>query len=140
MRHTAFASTTGIVILLAITLASAQHNVATKFDPTKPLTLRGTVTQIDWANPYVHILMKVPGNPRPALWAVEVDSTINLMKNGWSQASLPIGESITVQGFAARNGSNQVSGNSVTRANGSMVYVGTNGTIPPRAVASGPTP
>ena len=35
----------------------AQHTLAAKFDVTKPLTLTGTVTQIDWANPYVHVLM-----------------------------------------------------------------------------------
>jgi hypothetical protein len=140
MRLTAFVFTIGFGALVALSPLSAQHTPAAKFDLTKPQTLRGTVTQIDWANPYVHILMKVPGNPRPVLWAVEVESALTLAKNGWSQASLPLGETITVQGFRARDGSNQVSGNSVAMAGGKSVYTGTNGTLPPRAVASGPTP
>jgi hypothetical protein len=108
------------------------------------MTLKGTVTQIDWANPYVHILMKVPGATRgaaPALWAVEVDGPLLLSARGWTQASLPVGESITVQGYAARDHSNQISGNSIVRAsNGKTVFSGNNGAVPAKAVASGPTP
>src|SRR5215472_16263205 len=103
MRHTRFVLIIGIAILLSAMVAYAQHTLGAKFDLTKPLTLKGTVTQIDWSNPYVHILMKVPGTPRPALWAVEVDGQGILEKNGWSQVNLPIGETITVQGFAARD-------------------------------------
>src|SRR6266581_6181617 len=140
MRHTPFAPTIAIAILLAAS-ASAQHTLAAKFDLKKPLTLKGTVTQIDWANPYVHIVMKVPDSPRPVIWAIEVEGAILLSKNGWSQASLPIGETITVQGFAARDGSKQVSGNSVVMASTrKSVYAGTNGKPPARAVASGPVP
>src|SRR5262249_9192440 len=90
---------------------------------------------------YVHILVKVPGNPRPVLWAVELDSAIALTKNGWSEANLPVGETVTVQGFPARDGSKQMSGNSVVIAsNSKKVYAGTNGTLSQRKVASGPAP
>src|SRR5437764_11451939 len=112
MRHTRFVLIIGMAIMLSAFIASAQHTLAAKFDSTKPLTLKGTVTQIDWANPYVHVIMKVPGTPRPVLWAAELDSAIVLAKNGWSEANLPLGETITVQGYAARDGSKQVSGNS----------------------------
>ena len=122
-------------------LVTAQHTPGAKFDLKKPLTLTGTVTQIDWASPYVHILMKVPGQPQPALWAVEVEGPITLTDNGWSQESLPVGESIRVEGFAARNGSNQVSGNKVTLTSSNKpVYVGVNGTPKARPTATGPTP
>jgi hypothetical protein len=140
MRHTRFVLIIGIAILLSAMVAYAQHTLGAKFDLTKPLTLKGTVTQIDWANPNVHILMKVPGTPRPVLWAVEVDGALTLARNGWSETTLAPGETITVQGFTARDGSKQISGNTVTMANGKKVYSGTNGTIPPRKVASGATP
>ena len=96
-----------------------QHTLAAKFDLTKPLTLTGTVTQIDWANPYVHVMMKVPGDSLPTLWAVEVEGPIVLANNGWSESSLMPGEVIRVEGFIARDGSKQISGKSVvvTRTN-----------------------
>jgi hypothetical protein len=119
----------------------AQHTLAAKFDLTKPMTLTGTVTQVDWANPYVHVLMKVPGQPLPVLWAVEVEGPIILAANGWSETSLAPGEAIRVEGFVARDGSKQISGRSVTVSRtGRPVYVGVNGTPRPRPVATGPAP
>lgn len=141
MRHTGFVWTVSIAILLTGASVSAQHTPAAKFDLTKKQSLKGTVTQIDWANPYVHIIMKVPGSARPVIWAVELESPILLSQNGWSQASLPIGETITAEGFRARDGSNQISGNSVVMSStGKSVYSGTNGARPARAAASGPVP
>jgi len=141
MRQVVVAGTACLAMLFGAVSAPAQHTLAAKFDLTKPLTLTGTVTQIDWANPYVHVLMKVPGKPLPALWAVELEGPLILGNNGWSETSLAPGEAIRVEGFASRDGSNQISGKSVvvTRT-GQPVYVGTNGTPRPRPVASGPTP
>ena len=141
MRRFVLSGAIGIATWVAVLSASAQHTPGAKFDLTKPLSLTGTVTQIDWANPYVHILVKVPGEPLPALWAVEVEGPIVLARNGWSRESLPLGEVIRVEGFAARDGTNQMSGNAVVVAStGRSVYVGTNGTPPERRVASGPAP
>src|SRR3954469_14774569 len=142
MRHSVVWGTFAVAMLCGAISAPAQHTLAAKFDLTKPLTLTGTVTQIDWANPYVHVLMKVDGKPVPTLWAVELDSgPIILANNGWSETSLAAGEVIKVDGFAARNKSNQISGKSVviTRT-GNPGYGRANGT--PRAipVATGPTP
>jgi hypothetical protein len=141
MRQVVVSGTVWLAMLFGAVPAPAQHTLAAKFDLTKPLTLTGTVTQIDWANPYVHVLMKVPGQGLPALWAVEVEGPIILANNGWSETSLTPGEAIRVEGFAARDGSNQISGKSVvvTRT-GRTVYVGTNGTPRALPVASGPTP
>jgi hypothetical protein len=140
MRQIALVFSIFIGIFLSIAPTAGQHTLAAKFDLTKSLTIRGTVTQVDWSNPYVHVLVKVPGTPRPVLWAVELDSALSLTRNGWSEAALAIGENVTVQGFAARDGSKQISGNSVTTASGKKVYAGTNGTPPQRKVASGPVP
>jgi hypothetical protein len=141
MRQWVVWATVGVAMLFAAVSVPAQHTLAAKFDLRKPLTLTGTVTQVDWANPYVHVLMKVAGKPLPTLWAVEVESAINLTDNGWSETSLPLGETIRVEGFAARDGSNQIAGRSVVMTRTSQpVYVGTNGTPRVRPVASGPAP
>jgi hypothetical protein len=141
MRQVVVVGAAWVALVLAAISAPAQHTLAAKFDLTKPLTLTGTVTQVDWANPYVHVLMKVPGKPLPVLWAVEVESPIILSDNGWSESSLTPGEEIRVEGFAARDGSRQISGKAVTvTRTGRPVYVGANGTPRPRPAATGPTP
>jgi hypothetical protein len=64
MRH-GVAWAAALSMLFGAASLRAQYPLAAKFDLTKPLTLTGTVTQVDWANPYVHVLMKVAGDPLP---------------------------------------------------------------------------
>jgi hypothetical protein len=108
------------------------------------MTLTGTVTQIDWANPYSHILMKVPAanSSAPARWAVEIDSSILLAKNGWGQTTVKPGDVIKVEGPPARDGSKQISGkNIVLTSTNKSVYNGYNGTPPAKpAVTAAATP
>src|SRR5262249_39988183 len=49
----------GIGAFLAARPLVAHHEILAKFDDKKPMTLKGTVTKLDWANPHVHIFMNV---------------------------------------------------------------------------------
>ena len=130
-----------IALFLAIGPALGQHTVAAKFDLTKSISLKGTVTQIDWANPYSHVLMKVPAaSGPPVLWAIELESPILLAKNGWSKTTVQPGDAITVDGYVARNGTKQAWGKTVMLG-GKSVLTGYNGTPPARSTAAAaPTP
>ena len=46
-------------------------------------------------------------------WAVELESPLDLERSGWSRDSVKPGDAVTVQGILARDGSQQVWGNSV---------------------------
>ena len=141
MRHVFASGMAALAVLFGAVSAQAQHTLAAKFDLTKPLTLTGTVTQVDWANPYVHVLMKVPGQPLPTLWAVEVEGPIVLADNGWSETSLTPGESSASRDSPRATAASRYRASrwSMTRT-GRPVYVGTNGTPRPRPAATGPTP
>ena len=66
------------VVLLALTPAagSAHHPINGKFDDTKPLTMSGVVTYVDWRNPHAHIFMNVLDGAETLNWAVELESPI----------------------------------------------------------------
>jgi hypothetical protein len=138
----------GLIALTAALLLinpplSAHHELAAKFDDKKPMTLRGIVTKLDWANPHVHIFMNVQSGNRLVNWAVELESPVDLQKGGWNRDTLKPGDSITVQGIAARNGTQQVWGNSVTLANGNKKVFDMASAAKPAAradQASQPTP
>ena len=44
----------------------AHHEILAKFDDKKPVTLKGTITKLDWANPHVHIFFNVQTGPNTA--------------------------------------------------------------------------
>jgi hypothetical protein len=103
--------------LLAATPLAAHHALAAKFDPAKLKTLTGIVTKVDWTNPHVHVLMNVVSGGQAVNWAVELESRLDLERSGWTLDSVKPGESLTVQGPVARDGSAQLWGNSVVLTN-----------------------
>lgn len=95
-------------ILIGLAPLAAHHVVAAKFDSAKTVTLRGPVTAIDWANPHVHVFVNVvePGG-RITNWAIELESAVDLRRQGWRRDTLAVGEVVVVEGIAARDGSKQ---------------------------------
>ena len=119
----------------------AHHEIRAKFDDKKPQTLRGVITKVDWANPHVHLFMNVQTGNNSANWAVELESPVDLGRAGWTRDSVKIGDALTVQGIAARNGSRQVWGNSVVMTSNNKKLFDNASTPKPAANApSGPTP
>lgn len=94
--------------------AAAHHALVAKFDDTKALSLEGIVTTVDWRNPHVHVFFNVrDARGDTHNWAAELESTVLLQKSGWSKDTLEPGAAIRVEGFAARDGTRQISGNTV---------------------------
>src|SRR6185436_10470623 len=128
-------------LLLAVAPVAAHHEILAKFDDKKPITLRGVVTLVDWRNPHVHVFLNVRDRNQVANWAVELESPIDLLRSGWSRDTLHAGDSITVAGFSARNGSRQAWGNTVTTADGKRVLNLTAAASgPPAVTQTRPTP
>jgi hypothetical protein len=121
--------------------AFAHHELSAKFDPSKPLTLEGIVTSVDWRNPHVHVFVNVKGKDGAlANWAVELENTVLLEKSGWRADTLRAGDAISATGSAARDGTRQLSGDSVTAtATGRKVlYAVDTAPVPPESPR--PTP
>jgi hypothetical protein len=108
---------TGLAMMLVATPLLAHHEVSAKFDPSKPGTLNGFVSNVDWRNPHVHLLINVRQGERVKNWAVELESPLDLERSGWKRDSLKPGDAVTVQGILARDGSSQIWGSSVILTN-----------------------
>jgi hypothetical protein len=119
---------------------AAHHEILAKFDDKKPITIRGTVTKLDWANPHVHVFMNVGTGANVLNWAVELESPVDLARGGWNRDSVKPGDALTVQGLSARNGSRQVWANSVVMTNGNKKVFDMANAAKLPAPPSGPTP
>jgi hypothetical protein len=94
-------------LFAAATSTHAHHAFSTEFDAEKPLTITGTVTKVEWQNPHTWFYIDVAdGNGNIASWGMELASPNLLMRNGWTRSSMQVGDVVTVEGFHARNGSN----------------------------------
>jgi len=104
------------VVLVTIEPVAAHHAIAAKFDLNNSVTITGSVTKFDWLNPHVHIFLDVQDGAATTSWAIELESPVDLQRNGWDRETLQVGDEITVQGFVARDGSPQVWGDAVALA------------------------
>ena len=55
----AFASLVAGLALLAPAAALAHHSFAAEYDIKKPVTLKGTVTKLEWTNPHARFYIDV---------------------------------------------------------------------------------
>ena len=113
MRSLAMLSLAGIPALLIGAQASAHHAFAAEFDAEKPVTLKGTVTRMEWINPHswIHIDV-VDDQGEIEEWMVE------------GGAPLKAGTVILVEGYQARDGSNRANGRDITFEDGTKLFVG----------------
>jgi hypothetical protein len=119
----------GFGLLAASTASRAHHAFSAEFDAAKPLAMTGTVTRVEWQNPHTWFYIDVEdGRGGVASWGMEMASPNLLMRNGWTRSSLKIGDVVTVEGFHAKNGSNNANARVVTlTATGSRLFAGSSG-------------
>ncbi len=115
-----------LLALVAATAATAHHSFAVQYDETKPITIRGWVTKVEWTNPHVYFYMDVEDeNDQISEWAFEMVAPIVLERRGWNRNTLKIGEDVEVEGFLARDGSNLASAAALLIVQTGQRYSGT---------------
>ena len=94
-------------LLIAELPALAHHSFSAVFDDKKPIKLTGTVTKLEWQNPHTWFYMDVRDDSGKATnWGMEMGRPNLLIRSGWSRNSMKMGDLVTIEGFRARDGSN----------------------------------
>ena len=108
-----------VVIFIAAPLM-AHHGTGGIYNMEKSITLKGTVTSFEFANPHVLLFLNVPDNARKTAvnWRGEGPSVINWTRTGWNRTSVKAGDQVTVTLFPARSGKPEGVIHKVVTANG----------------------
>ena len=116
---------TALVWLFSVT-ALAHHSFGAEFDANKPITLKGVVTKVEWTNPHSHFSLEVKDDKgRTATWVLTGYTVNALYRTGWKKdITMKAGDTVTIFGWRARDGSNSAHAREVTFADGKKLFYG----------------
>lgn len=114
-----------IALLFAAMPAPAHHAFSAEFDAKKSVKVSGTVTKLEWTNPHAWLYVDVKDESgKITNWGFEMGSPNTLIRQGWSRSALKEGDQITIEGYAAKDGSSLANARSVTLPDGRKVFAG----------------
>lgn len=103
-----------VPVVLVLFLAAAPiwaHHGSTGFDQQKPVRFLGKISSMEWINPHVVIHLDVAGaDGRMATWLVKTLPPNAMTRRGFSRSVFAVGTELSVEGYQAIDGGNQVNG------------------------------
>ena len=119
--------TLGILLLATVPLV-AHHSFAAQYDSLQMITLKGTITKVEWTNPHMYVYVDVKdASGKVTNWGLEGYPPNTLKRTGFPREILKIGETITVTAYKAKDGSNTGAGREVTFPDGTKKFAGPEG-------------
>lgn len=98
-----------LVVLSALSLpfgARAHHSSVPWYDlEADQITVTGVVTEFQFINPHVYIMLDVENADGTTVqWKIESTSKNRLIRAGWNEDFIRVGQTLTATGFPARQG------------------------------------
>ena len=124
-----------MIVVAGVASASlrAHHSFAAEFDANQPVTLKGTVTKMEWINPHTWMHLDVKNaDGTVTKWMIEGGTPNTLVRRGFTKASLLPGTEVTIEGYRAKNGANRANGADMILSNGQRLFMGSSGTGAPK--------
>ncbi len=119
---TAWLLAIALVAALALPLA-AHHSFNAEYDESKPVSVTGVVTKVEWTNPHVWFYLDEKAADGSIIhWAFSGGAPGQLMRRGITRDVIKEGMTVMVKGSRAKDGSNNAYGSSVTFADGRQVF------------------
>ena len=109
-----------LAVVTAVAAVTAHHSTTAEFDVQHRMTISGTLTKVDWVNPHIVVFMDAKTE---GAWKFESNPPAWFRRVGVSRADFAkaIGQTVTVEGNRAKDGSRYAYMLKITYADGSSL-------------------
>jgi hypothetical protein len=103
----------------------AHHAFAAEYDAKQFITLKGSLTKVEWINPHAWLYVDVKDEGGNVVnWAVEFGAPNALLRRGLRKTDFPSGTEVVIEGYRAKNGTATLNGRSVKLPDGRNLFTG----------------
>ncbi|MDY6949691.1 MAG: DUF6152 family protein [Pseudomonadota bacterium] len=101
--HFAVAALAGLLLSGA---AVAHHSFAAAYNMEVPISIKGKIVDVRLTNPHSHFFLDVTKDDgTTSRWKFEAGTPSGMLRNGYSPKVIKQGDEVTINGFQARDGS-----------------------------------
>lgn len=100
----------GLGLLVAGTIPAAAHHGWSSYDAAKAMTVTAPVVESNYGHPHGTITIEADGTP----WLVILAPPSRMTNRGLSPEAIAVGETVTVEGYPARNGDKEMRAERIT--------------------------
>lgn len=125
MRALCAALAAAAVLILGGASIQAHHAFAAEFDVNQPVTLTATLEKWEMINPHSWFHVEVRGpDGTVQKWMIEGGSPNQLIRNGVTKNTIPIGTEIVIEGYRSKDGTLKAVGRNFVLKDGSRLFLG----------------
>jgi len=107
---------------VSVTAISAHHSVEKQYDVSNTIKIRGVVTRTEWRNPHSLVFVDARNNDGTvSSWEMELPAPNALTKENLAKDFVKHGDSVTVDLWRAKDGSNLAHALTMTTADGRIM-------------------
>jgi hypothetical protein len=112
------------ILCLMLAASAWAHHGDAGYDVTKMVTVKGTVTDFEFANPHVEIALDVKNEDGAVeKWQAEMNSPNILARaSGWNRNTLKPGDQIVLEGHGAKHGLKVIRVEKVSLPDGTEIF------------------
>lgn len=122
---------TAFVMAFSMTMGAqlmAHHSFAAMYDGSKAIRITGKLTKIEWSNPHSYFYLDVTDEDGKVInWACEGAAPGALSRRGFQKGDIKFGDTLIIDGYRARDGSNLMDARRVILPDGRVIAGGTEG-------------
>lgn len=106
----------------------AHHAFTAEFDGSKTIVVKGVLTQVEWTNPHIQIYLDVKGPDGKLQHFTFASGPPNMLhRAGIRKSDFKIGETVTITGAPAKDGTQQLGWMKMIKYPDGHVFVYRNG-------------
>ena len=106
----------------------AHHSFAAEYDASKAVRITGVISKVEWTNPHSYLYIDVKDEQGKLLtWTCEGGAPNALSRRGFRKNDIKIGDTVTIDGYGAKDGSHLMDARRITLTDGRSFYSGSPG-------------